>query len=40
MDEYQITKIQLAYLADKVQQLKALTEEICLAKIMDIGIRQ
>ena len=37
MDEYQITKEQLEYLAEKVQQLKALTEEVCLSKISKIG---
>jgi len=37
MDEYQITKEQLEYLAKKVQQLKALTEEICKNKINQIG---
>ena len=37
MDEYQITKEQLEYLADRVQLLKSLTEEICLEKISEIG---
>ena len=37
MDEFQITKEQLEYLAEKVQQLKSLTEEICSAKIEKIG---
>jgi len=37
MDEYKITKEQLEYLSDKVQKLKALTEEICKSKINQIG---
>ena len=37
MDEFQITKDQLEYLAEKVQKLKDLTEEICKDKINQIG---
>lgn len=37
MDEFEITKDQLEYLAEKVQKLKDLTEEICKAKISQIG---
>lgn len=37
MDEYQITQQDLAYLAEKVEHLKGLTEEICKAKIVEIG---
>ncbi len=36
MDEFQISKDQLEYLAEKVQELKKLTAEICLAKISEI----
>ncbi len=37
MDEYEITHAELEYLADKVGQLKKLTEEICAEKIAGIG---
>ncbi|SNY95044.1 HEPN domain-containing protein [Flagellimonas pacifica] len=37
MDEYQITKPELEYLADKVDQLKQLAETICTEKIVGIG---
>ena len=37
MDEYQITKQDLEYLAEKVEELKTLVEEICTAKILEIG---
>ncbi|WP_136467979.1 HEPN domain-containing protein [Flagellimonas onchidii] len=37
MDEYTITQSQLEYLAEKVQLLKQLTEEICLEKVREIG---
>ncbi len=37
MDEYTITQPQLEYLAEKVQLLKQLTEEICMEKIREIG---
>lgn len=37
MDEYQITQQDLEYLAEKVEHLKRLTEEICKAKILEIG---
>lgn len=37
MKEYKITKEQLAYLVEKVEVLKVLTEEICTAKIVEIG---
>ncbi|WP_431126903.1 HEPN domain-containing protein [Flagellimonas flava] len=39
MDEYQITKTELEYLADKVRQLKELTQSICAEKIVAIGGR-
>ena len=37
MDEYAITKEELSYLAERVNELKNLTETICLAKIGEIG---
>ncbi|TAI48209.1 HEPN domain-containing protein [Flagellimonas allohymeniacidonis] len=37
MDEYQITKGELAYLAEKVNELKELTERICRERIGEIG---
>ncbi len=37
MDEYAITKTELDYLAEKVQLLKQLMEEICGEKIREIG---
>ncbi|MEM6892684.1 MAG: HEPN domain-containing protein [Bacteroidota bacterium] len=37
MDEYQITKGELTYLAERVNELKRLTEEICGQKIGEIG---
>ena len=37
MDEYSISKSDLAYLANKVSQLKDLTKEICEEKIKQIG---
>ncbi len=37
MDDYQITKQDLEYLAKRVGVLKALTQEICTAKILEIG---
>ncbi|WP_136465986.1 HEPN domain-containing protein [Flagellimonas onchidii] len=37
MDEYQITKTELEYLAEKVKELKQLTETICTEKIVSIG---
>ncbi|WP_420603473.1 HEPN domain-containing protein [Flagellimonas sp.] len=37
MDEYEITKTELEYLADKVGQLKQLTQTICVKKILTIG---
>ena len=37
MDEYQITKDELAYLAERVNELKKLTEEICGERIEEIG---
>ncbi|MEX0314469.1 MAG: HEPN domain-containing protein [Allomuricauda sp.] len=37
MDEYQISKTELEYLADKVGQLKELTKVICKEKIAGIG---
>ncbi len=39
MDEYTITKEELEYLAEKVNQLKGLTEALCQAKIKQIGVR-
>ena len=39
MDEYTITPNELEYLAGKVAQLKQLTQELCLAKIKEIGER-
>ncbi|TMU55796.1 HEPN domain-containing protein [Flagellimonas algicola] len=40
MDEYQITKAELEYLAERVNELKQLTEEICGVKIGEIGGKQ
>ena len=37
MDEYQITKDELEHLAERVNELKQLTEEICKVKIGKIG---
>ncbi|WP_109831770.1 HEPN domain-containing protein [Reichenbachiella versicolor] len=37
MDEYSIIKSELEYLADKVNQLKQLTDQICKKKIQEIG---
>jgi len=37
MDEYEITKKELDYLAERVNELKSLTETICKAKIAEIG---
>lgn len=37
MEEYEITKEQLEYLVERVEVLKALTEEICKGKIATIG---
>ncbi|TRX50871.1 HEPN domain-containing protein, partial [Fulvivirga sp. M361] len=37
MDEYSISKVELDYLADKVEQLKELTEKLCREKIGEIG---
>lgn len=37
MEEYTITQPELEYLADKVNQLKQLTQEICEKKIREIG---
>ena len=37
MDEYGITKEELLYLSDRVSDLKNLTAEICLKKIIQIG---
>ena len=37
MDEYEITKKELSYLAERVTELKTLTETICRAKIEEIG---
>ena len=37
MDEYSISKTELEYLSDKVNQLKGLTESICREKILEIG---
>ncbi|WP_190810384.1 HEPN domain-containing protein [Flagellimonas sp. S3867] len=37
MDEYEITKGELEELAERVNELKRLTEEICTAKIGEIG---
>lgn len=37
MDEYEITKEELEYLAERVNELKRLTETICKAKIAEIG---
>ena len=37
MDEYEITKEELTYLAQQVNKLKILTESICKAKITEIG---
>ena len=37
MDEYQITKEELEYLAQKVNQLKGLTARVCTSKIQEIG---
>ena len=37
MDEYQITKEELEYLAHKVSQLKELTAGICTSRIQEIG---
>lgn len=37
MNEYQITKYELTYLAERVNQLKKLTEEICGERIEEIG---
>ncbi|MEO0505723.1 MAG: HEPN domain-containing protein [Bacteroidota bacterium] len=37
MDEYQITKDELVYLAERVNELKKLTEEICGERIEEIG---
>ncbi len=39
MDEYKITKGELDYLSERVNDLKQLTEEICKAKIGGIGAR-
>ena len=39
MNEYQISKDQLQYLAERVQTLKSLTEEICLGRIEKIARR-
>ena len=39
MDEFQISKEQLEYLAERVQTLKGLTEEICLERIERIAVR-
>ena len=39
MDEYATTPNELEYLAGKVNQLKRLTQELCLAKIKEIGER-
>ncbi|WP_097044328.1 hypothetical protein [Flagellimonas pacifica] len=39
MDEYTITKGELEYLAERVNELKRLTEKICKAKIGEIGTR-
>ncbi|MEM6517146.1 MAG: HEPN domain-containing protein [Bacteroidota bacterium] len=36
MDEYQITKVELEYLAERVRELKRLTETICKTKILEI----
>ncbi|GAA0196578.1 HEPN domain-containing protein [Fulvivirga kasyanovii] len=40
MKEYHITKSDLEYLAARVEELKQLTEEICLEKIAQIGERK
>ncbi|UII34519.1 HEPN domain-containing protein [Fulvivirga ulvae] len=40
MKEYHITKSDLEYLAARVEELKQLTEEICLEKIEQIGERE
>ncbi len=37
MDEYSISKEELDYLAEKVEQLKGLTERLCREKIGEIG---
>ena len=37
MDEYKVTKGELEYLAEKVDELKKLTETICKSKINEIG---
>lgn len=37
MEEYTITKAELEYLVEKVEKLQELTEEICKAKILEIG---
>ncbi|MCL6266619.1 HEPN domain-containing protein [Flagellimonas myxillae] len=39
MDEYEITKAELEHLAGQVNELKQLTEEVCKAKIGEIGKR-
>ena len=40
MDEYEITKEELVYLAEKVNDLKQLTATICKEKIAEIGIEK
>ena len=38
MDEYEITKVELSYLAEqRVNELKTLTDTICKEKIAEIG---
>ncbi len=37
MDEYSISKEELDYLADRVEQLKGVTEKLCEEKILEIG---
>ncbi len=37
MDEYEITKEELTYLAERVNELKSLTDTICKAKIAKIS---
>ena len=37
MDEYEITKEELSYLAERVTELRSLTETTCRAKIREIG---
>ena len=37
MDEYEITKEELKYLSERVNELKRLTEAVCKAKIAEIG---